>query len=480
MITRKSGFKFWFPLERIEKAVDSEGNEVMRLGGIASTSDEDTDGEFLDPKGFDITPLMESGFANWHHQTKNSPAAVVGEPVFGEIRPEGLYLEVDLYPNSDVALQVWDLAQTLEKDSKTRRLGFSIEGKVLKRKSNDKKSIDFKKIEKALITGVAITHQPKNKKTFADIIKGEVDEDELDEQEEADEQEEKSMDTTSGRPVIPESVNKKIKNQTFSKSEAIEKIFKDIPNISIKKAESIYDLFKKIATMKNNKTVVITEEDIQKAYQALGLDSDIEKSEETQEVDSQETEEVQEPETDSQEDQEPETDSQEEPEEPVVEKGNRFDRIEKAIALSHTTQKEYIRSVGVLVKHLESKLEKAESENQNLSELIKGQETMISDLSTRIENFASGVPAPKSLRNSNPVERFKKADDGDIEKGGKTNKISMSAQKTLVASILDDATFSKGYDAEFSNACTHFEACGNLPQNIISRVKNEFGIELIK
>ena len=177
-------FTFWCPLQKSEEVLDpTTGEPIMRLGGIASTSDEDSDGEFLDPKGFDIKPLMKSGLVNWHHQAKGQPAAIIGEPSKAEIRPEGLYIETDLYPSSQIAHDVYNLAQTLEKDSKTRRLGYSIEGKVLKRKSNDRNSPDYKHIVKAVITGVAITHMPKNPKTFANIIKGEIDDD-YEEQEE--------------------------------------------------------------------------------------------------------------------------------------------------------------------------------------------------------------------------------------------------------------------------------------------------------
>ena len=65
MATRDiNNFNFWCPVE-ISKAIDEKtGEEIMLLGGIASTADEDSDGEFLDPKGFDIKPLLESGMVN--------------------------------------------------------------------------------------------------------------------------------------------------------------------------------------------------------------------------------------------------------------------------------------------------------------------------------------------------------------------------------------------------------------------------------
>ena len=118
----KSEFKFWCPVD-IKKAIDDKtGEEIMLLGGIASTADEDSDGEFLDPKGFDIKPLMEKGLVNWHHQAKTNPGTIVGEPTKAEIRKEGLYIETKLYPSSPVAVDIWNLAKTLESDSDTRPL----------------------------------------------------------------------------------------------------------------------------------------------------------------------------------------------------------------------------------------------------------------------------------------------------------------------------------------------------------------------
>ena len=56
----------------------------------------------------------------------------------------------------------------------------------------------------------------------------------------------------------------------------------------------------------------------------------------------------------------------------------------------------------------------------------------------------------------------------------------MSKNTNAVAELLDQATFQKGYDEEFSKACTCFEAQHSLPANIIQRIKSEFGYEIIK
>lgn len=490
-------FTFWCPLDIQKAVIDPEtGQEVMRLGGIASTSDEDSDGEFLDPKGFDIKPLINSGMVNWHHQAKGQPATIIGEPSKAEIRPEGLYIETDLYPSSAIARDVWDLAQTLEKDSKTRRLGYSIEGKVVKRKSNDKKSPDYKKIVKAIITGVAITHQPKNPKTFANIIKGEIDEDFEDEVEEA-------LDTENGKALKKESVDKKLKNQTFSKSEAIEKLFKDIPGIDIEKAEKIYLMTSKFANMKGKKRV--TDEDISKAYEALGLE--IEAADDIQKGDgcaanggSTKKQPIKKAKktADDVGDDGDETDEEDEDDDDFEEakkakgskmkKGgdgaNRFDRIEKAMAVGYANQHQLIRALGVMVKNSVQKTEEVLAKNDELLDIVKAQEETISVMSEKLEEYGSEPSGFKSHRNVQGVDRsFAKAEDSDITKGGKRglgkNQIPIGNKK-VVADLLDQATFAKGYDEEFSKACTTYEASGALPANIIARIKNELGFEIVK
>jgi|GEM_PF-1740034 len=164
-------FKFYVPFE-IEKAKDEHGNEVMKIAGIASTTDTDSDGEVLDPSGFDLSYFTKNGFINWHHQSKDKPEAIIGEPTKAEIRNEGLYVEGVLYNDSKIAHQVYDLAKNLEKSKSKRRLGFSIEGKATERGSDDENSPLFKRILKAKITGLAVTPTPKNAATLVDIIKG--------------------------------------------------------------------------------------------------------------------------------------------------------------------------------------------------------------------------------------------------------------------------------------------------------------------
>lgn len=163
-------FSFFIPAT-LEKGKDANGNETMRIKGIASDLVEDTDGQTLDPSGFDLTPFLTKGFLNWDHMAKKSASAIIGEPDLAKIVNNGkqLYIEGFLYPDSDEAKATYKLAQVLEKNSKTRRLGFSIEGQVL-----EKDAINPNWIKRARITSVAITPMPKNPNTLMQIMKGET------------------------------------------------------------------------------------------------------------------------------------------------------------------------------------------------------------------------------------------------------------------------------------------------------------------
>jgi len=170
----KDSFRLWFPAE-IEKAQDPNGGNQMILKGIASTEDWDDDQEQVVTKGLDISFLKERGFINWHHQMKNNPAAVIGEPLEVKTTNKGLFVKGLLY-DSEVGREAYKLAETLQKGSKTRRLGWSLEGKMVK-------SDGMGKITKARVTNLALTPLPKNKNTFAEITKalvdGEIEEDKL-------------------------------------------------------------------------------------------------------------------------------------------------------------------------------------------------------------------------------------------------------------------------------------------------------------
>lgn len=234
-----------------EKAVDEYGKETgnYKFKALASDETKDSQGETLVPLGFDTDEFLSSGLINWNHKAKDNPKAIIGHPTKAEVTKNNEFLvEGVLYGESKLAKDVIEVAEMLQKSSGgARHLGLSIEGIPLKRDL-----INPKKILKARITGLAVTHVPINKNTVFQLVKGEQQEDYIEyEFEKADENGsitpeflvditdknkgvrvtmdkdltikiEKCMTTSSssGKAIRKESLEKKPKNLfEFSKSE---------------------------------------------------------------------------------------------------------------------------------------------------------------------------------------------------------------------------------------------------------------------
>jgi hypothetical protein len=161
----ENNFNFWMPID-IQKS--GKGKTKMRIKGIASTADIDTDEEILEPGGFVLDRLVKSGYFNYDHRARENPMYIVGEPDKAEIRNGQLYVEGDLY-DTPLGKDIFEFANLLQKSGSKRRLGFSIEGKALERDP-----FNNKRITKALLTGIAITPSPKNSNTLVDVVKGNV------------------------------------------------------------------------------------------------------------------------------------------------------------------------------------------------------------------------------------------------------------------------------------------------------------------
>lgn len=143
--------KFYMPA-KIEKSVNAEGKEEMRICGLASTPRMDRAKESVLQSGLDISDFVNDGFFNWNHDNTK----ILGYPdkTKTKITDDGLYVEGFLL-DTDLGRDIWNAAVQLEKSNADRRLGFSIEGKVLKK---DKKG----NILKAKVMNVAITPTPCN------------------------------------------------------------------------------------------------------------------------------------------------------------------------------------------------------------------------------------------------------------------------------------------------------------------------------
>ena len=164
----KDKFSFWLPIEKAEiKSDDATGKKEMFLQGIASTDDWDLDDQILENKGFDTSYLLDRGFINWHHMAKTMPSAIIGEPRVANVTKDGLFIKAQLY-NTQMGRDAYKTACNIQKNSTTRRLGWSIEGKAIEKDGN--------RIKKAILTGIALTYAPKNSPTFAEVCKGFTDE----------------------------------------------------------------------------------------------------------------------------------------------------------------------------------------------------------------------------------------------------------------------------------------------------------------
>lgn len=305
-----NNFKFFVDNLTLEKAgKDEQGRDIMKVGGIASTSTEDSDGEEIDEQGWDTSYFLQSGFFNYNHQAKFNPKAVIGEPTVARITKKGVYVEGFLYPDSELAKSVYDTAEMLQKSSSKRRMGFSIEGQALERDP-----LNPKKITKAKLTGCALTLNPKNPNTLVNILKGDYHENELEYEESTpvtkdlvqksedyivyvekdgkilqidkelrikitdNKSVEKSLETTS--PVVVESVDQEVKDKEkrlpslekkLSKGGVFSEIFNYIYVDNLEKAELFYELVKAFSQKRNQmedtskELVNITTEDIQKS-----------------------------------------------------------------------------------------------------------------------------------------------------------------------------------------------------------------------
>lgn len=134
------------------KSFNSKKGIIGKIKGLASTPDLDYQGEKVVQKGLDISSFLENGFLNLDHDNSR----IVGYPDKDntKITKNGLYLEGYLLDNPD-GRRFWETAVALQKSGTSRRLGFSIEGQILK---EDEKG----QILKARVTNVAVTSTPCN------------------------------------------------------------------------------------------------------------------------------------------------------------------------------------------------------------------------------------------------------------------------------------------------------------------------------
>jgi hypothetical protein len=168
-------FHFHTPVTFFEKADAPEGFR-RRIGGLVSTDGKDQEEEVVLQDRLDFSHFLNKGYYNDNHAKHQT--GVLGFPDHvqyvkkGSRLPDGTtapnnghWAEGYLLEGWEPAEKIWQLGQALKKTGGRRRLGYSIEGAILRRAGANRKTI-----AEALVKHVAITHCPVNTDTGMSIL----------------------------------------------------------------------------------------------------------------------------------------------------------------------------------------------------------------------------------------------------------------------------------------------------------------------
>ena len=160
---------FAFSME-IRKSLGTEsvhGARARLIEGIAASEDLDQQNEVLLLDGMDFSPFTKSGWINWNHQ--EGPEFLLGRPLEACIKrfeggKRGFYVKGELLPEHPKADATWSLLEAMEKSGwRDRFLGWSVQGGVTQRQGH--------RLTKSVVRHVALTHEPVNAVTFAEMCK---------------------------------------------------------------------------------------------------------------------------------------------------------------------------------------------------------------------------------------------------------------------------------------------------------------------
>lgn len=164
-MSKEKDFLVHIPVELIKGEND---DEPWRVRGIASTDDADLQGEIIEQEGLDISLLKAGrGLFNFDHQ--KGPENILGQIENAEfIMHEGkkaLHVEGYLFKEQPRSQAFRNILKSLKKGNGPR-VHMSIEGKIINRDPSDQR-----RIRKARIDKVALTLDPVNPYTFAELCK---------------------------------------------------------------------------------------------------------------------------------------------------------------------------------------------------------------------------------------------------------------------------------------------------------------------
>lgn len=211
-------FRVWLPEVHFLEKSNNDDYDSRKIAGIMSTDRKDRQGEIVVAKGLNFDEFLKSGHFNDNHSQETS--AIVGYPTavkfhnslheYGFSRASGWTCEGYILKGTKRADGIWELAKALAAVP-NKKLGFSIEGKVLRRED--------KTIEKANIRNVAITNCPVNTDCSWDLLEKSFYETEM---------AMKSLTTGTGGILSPESLDSDVKEQMKKKKAKKEEALKAV------------------------------------------------------------------------------------------------------------------------------------------------------------------------------------------------------------------------------------------------------------
>lgn len=167
-------FRIFAPLTFFQKA-NAPAGQKRRIAGVISTELKDKQDEVVLQRGLDFSPFLKGGWFNDNHSQKTTDVLGYPDKVLkfkkGETLPDGTVAPTNgtwsegYLLDTPEAQKVWDLGLALQKAGSDRRLGFSIEGKVLERQGPGGKTV-----AKALVRNVAITNVPVGEGTRMEAL----------------------------------------------------------------------------------------------------------------------------------------------------------------------------------------------------------------------------------------------------------------------------------------------------------------------
>ncbi len=163
--TKVGDFHFWIPVDEISKAGPMNDTE-MRIGGVVTTDQKDFQGERVLPGALRWDYFKKRGWFNDGHDKTTAggigyPTKVIEDVDLGDGR-KGARVEGVLLP-TDRAKKIYELAKACE--GSPRKLGFSVQGPIVKRRGPGNKEI-----VEAVVMDIAIDRHPVNPGTGLEVL----------------------------------------------------------------------------------------------------------------------------------------------------------------------------------------------------------------------------------------------------------------------------------------------------------------------